>query len=210
MSDGAETAWQHDSRPMPNGEISIFDNGAQPKVHDESRGLVLALDMEEMTATTVREYLHPDKISAGSQGNMQLLPNGNVLLGWGSEPLASEFAADGTLLFDVRMPGEKHSYRTYRFEWIGRPADAPHVLAEPGTNGETTVFVSWNGATEVAAWRVLGGDAEDALEPLAEPAPRTGFETEIPVPATARFWAVEALDGDGGSMAMSRTIEATA
>jgi hypothetical protein len=195
---------------LPNGEISIFDNGSSPPVHEVSRGLVIALDMEEMTATLAREYLHPAEILAGSQGNMQLLPNGNVLLGWGNQPFVSEFAADGTLLFDARLPGEQHSYRTQRFEWTGRPKDAPHILVEPGSDGEATVFASWNGATEVAAWRVLGGDTEDAPEPLAEPTPRTGFETEIPVPVTARFWAAEALDGDGQTLGASRTVEAPA
>ena len=41
---GTQTAWQHDARELPNGSISIFDNGASPGVHGQSRGIVIALD----------------------------------------------------------------------------------------------------------------------------------------------------------------------
>ena len=36
-----------------------------------------------MKATLVREYTHPDKQYADAAGNMQVLPNGNVFVGWG-------------------------------------------------------------------------------------------------------------------------------
>ena len=202
MGEGTEGAYHHDARPLPNGEISFFDNGAAPKVHDASRGLVLALDMEEMTATVAREYFHPDGTSSGSQGNMQVLPNGNVLIGWGSEPLISEFAEDGTLLADWRLPEEKQSYRSYRFEWTGRPSYGPAAVVELGT-----VYVSWNGATEVVEWRVLTGDSEDDLSPAADPTPRTGFETEILLAEPGRYVAVEALDSQGDVLAVSGVIE---
>jgi hypothetical protein len=204
LGDGVQPAYQHDLRPWPNGEYSLFDNGAQPTVHEESRGLVLSTNMDEMSVEVVREYLHPDHISAGSQGNMQILPNGNVFIGWGSEPIASEFAADGTLLLDLRIVGdEMHSYRAYRFEWVGTPAESPALAVEPGSGGEVTVYASWNGATELAAWQVLAGDSEDALEPVGDPAQRTGFETTIPVSSEATIFAVQALGADGEVLSTS-------
>ena len=39
--------------------------------------------MDQMSATLVREYTHPQKLIATSQGNVQVLPNGNVFVGWG-------------------------------------------------------------------------------------------------------------------------------
>jgi hypothetical protein len=205
MGEGTQPAFQHDVRPWPNGELTLFDNGAQPTVHEESRGLVLAVDMNAMAVSLVREYLHPEAISSGSQGNMQVLPNGNVLIGWGSEPLVSEFSADGTLLFDLRMEPEKESYRAYRFEWTGRPSEVPALAVERGS-GETTVYASWNGATELAAWQVLAGELEDELEPVGEPAERSGFETTIVVESDDAFFAVQALDGEGAVLSTSAVV----
>jgi len=44
---------------------------------------VLELDDEQMSATLVREYTHPDEQLADAAANVQVLPNGNVFVGWG-------------------------------------------------------------------------------------------------------------------------------
>nr|MBA2714405.1 arylsulfotransferase family protein [Rubrobacteraceae bacterium] len=91
MGPGTRTVSQHDARRQEDGTITIFDNGAPPEVHDQSRGIVISLDMEAMKATLVREYTHPEKPLSTSQGNMQMLSNGNVFVGWGTEPFTSEY-----------------------------------------------------------------------------------------------------------------------
>ena len=51
------------------------------------------------------------------------------------------------------------TYRALRFPWSGRPLTPPAVLANLNNTGEETiVHASWNGATEVASWRVLAGN----------------------------------------------------
>src|SRR5829696_4974368 len=82
MGAGTRTFWQHDARRQPDGTITIFDNGAGPQTHPQSRGIVVELDEEAMKATLVRAYTHPDELVSISQGNMQVLPNGNVFVGW--------------------------------------------------------------------------------------------------------------------------------
>ena len=37
-----------------------------------------------MTAVLLREYTHPEKPFAIFQGSVQMLPDGNVFVGWGS------------------------------------------------------------------------------------------------------------------------------
>ena len=74
-----------------------------------------------MSATLVREYTHPEKHFADAAGNMQVLPNGNVFIGWGRALGFSEFSKDGELLFDARLAPENKSYRAFRFPWRGRP-----------------------------------------------------------------------------------------
>jgi hypothetical protein len=64
------------------------------------------------------------------------------------------------------------------------------------------VYASWNGATEVASWEVLAGNAPNALAPVRS-FPRTSFETRIPVSQTARYVAVRARDAAGAVLGMS-------
>jgi len=157
MGPGTRFAFQHDARRHKDGTIAIFDNGAHPKVHDHSRGIVVELDEEKMSATLLREYTSPEKTFATSQGNMQLLPNANVFIGWGSEPFISEFSCDGELLFDARFPPDGESYRAFRFPWSGRPIDGPAVAVEQRPDDKVKLYASWNGATEVDSWEVLAG-----------------------------------------------------
>ena len=76
------------------------------------------------------------------------------------------------------------------------------------TKGATsTVYASWNGATEVATWVVLGGDSPDALMALGS-RPRMGFETAIVVLGRPRLVAVRAIDGSGAVLAQSPLVSA--
>jgi hypothetical protein len=204
---GAATAFQHDATMLANGTISVFDNGGVPKVHPQSRGLVLSINPQKKTDTVVTEYEHSAALSSGSQGNIQQLPNGNMFLGWGAEPYFSEYSPSGQLLFDGHMTGSFQSYRTYRFPWTGTPATAPAiaaVAAHPTT--PATVYASWNGATQVASWRVLAGPSAKQLAPVATAA-RSGFETTIATPAPAPYLAVQALDASGALLGTSKTIK---
>ena len=186
--------------------MTIFDNGAGPQVHPQSRGIVLDLDEDDMTATLVRAYAHPDKLVSTSQGNMQVLPNGNVVIGWGSEPFVSEFSHDGELLFDANIPPDDDSYRGFRFPWKGQPAEAPAVAVDRRSDEEVDLFASWNGATQVAIWEVLAGPQPDQLESLGA-APRDGFETAISARTAEPYVAVRARDSSERILGTSRPIK---
>ena len=68
------------------------------------------------------------------------------------------------------------------------------------------VYVSWNGATEVARWQVLVGKANDDFLVVAS-ATKNGFETALPFRAQGRFIAVQALDRRGNVLGVSRTLK---
>jgi outer membrane protein assembly factor BamB len=196
MGAGTTFAWQHDARRLPDGTLSLFDNQAAPQIGDRSRGMVLALDDGARTATLVREWVHPDGVLASSQGNTQVLPEGGAVVGWGSEGRVTEYDAAGEIVFDMTW-APADSYRVYRMPWTGRPTDPPDVVARQRGDGSAEVFASWNGATDVAEWRVLAGTDEDDLAPVAR-VPRDGFETSVEVEAAeGDVVAVEALGADG-------------
>jgi arylsulfotransferase ASST len=204
---GARFAWQHDPRLHPDGTLSLFDNAAsRPAKRARSRVLVLRLDARRHTAKLVRSYVHkPAPLLSTSQGNAQLLPDGHMFVGWGSNPYFTEFGRGGRILLDGRFGSkEVDSYRAYRLPWVGHPFASPAIAARTAA-GRTVVYASWNGATEVRRWRVLAGDARASLHPVAD-APKTRFETRITLPAPARYVAVQALDESGLVLRRSQAV----
>jgi hypothetical protein len=159
-----------------------------------------------MTAKLVHEYTHPNKMLSATQGNVQVLENGNVFVGWGSEPVLSEFSSDGELLFSVSFPAESESYRAIRFPWSGEPDGDPTLAAEAGPDDEATLYASWNGATEVADWEVLAGPGPDRLE-AAGSVPRKGFETAIKVNTTEPYVGVRAKGTSGKVLGTAKAVK---
>lgn len=208
LAEGAAFSYQHDAQLRPDGTLSLFDNASTDTAIDSvqvSRGLVLALDTEKMTASVSQSFPSPDGLLSGGQGSVQELPNGDIFVGWGTNSRFTEFAPDGQVLYDASFTRSKvTSYRAYRFAWTGRPVDAPAV-AVTGSADAMDVYASWNGATEVGAWRVLAGSGPNRLAPVAQ-APRHGFETAIPVAERTAYVAVQALDGDGHVLGTSDAV----
>jgi hypothetical protein len=205
MGYGARTDYQHDVRYHSGGILTIFDNGSAYK-DAQSRGIVVKIDEDAMIARLVDAYTHPGKIFSDTQGNVQVLPNGNVFVGWGSEPDLSEFSRDGKLLFDASFTPELESYRAFHFPWKGYPEEAPAVVTEVGPEGEVTLYVSWNGATEVASWEVLVGGGPDELDPVGS-APRKGFETALKLQTDEPYVAVKAKDGSDRVLGVSEALK---
>lgn len=205
MGPGTAYAWQHDARRHPDGTISVFDNAADPPVQPYSRGLVLAVDDRARTVVLRHEYIHPTKLLAGSQGNVQLLPGGGAFIGWGAEPYFSEYDASGRLVLDGLLARDEHSYRAFRKPWTGRPTDRPAVVTEPVEKQTHRVYVSWNGATEVARWQALAGSG-DSFAPVGS-VPRYGFETRFNVRTRAPQLVVEGQDDSGKPLGRSAPVD---
>jgi hypothetical protein len=186
---GARFAWQHDAQRQPDGTITLLDNHGTYELGGESRGLRLRVDVPNRTAAIVGAYRLPGGRLAATQGNMQVRADGHVVVGWGASPQYSEFTAGGRLLLDADFDSGE-SYRVYRMPWVGMPTTRPTLVVADGT-----AFVSWNGATEVAAWRFLArADADDTS--VVTTVARDGFETSVDVPDQP-YVAVQALDADG-------------
>ena len=206
MGEGTRTAFQHDARRNQDGTISIFDNGAHPKVHEESRGILVELHEKEMSATLVRAYSLPQKLLATSQGNVQLLPEGNVFIGWGSAPFVSEFSYDGEPLLNGRFPPDGESYRAFRFPWSGHPFGDPALAGERLSDEKVKLYASWNGATAVESWEVLAGRRPGQLESLGS-VPRNGFETAMLAQTSHSYLVVRAKDRLGQALGTSAPLK---
>ncbi|KAI7569267.1 hypothetical protein KC343_g2428 [Hortaea werneckii] len=164
------------------------------------------------TVRVIQTFENPSHIRSGTQGSVQTLASQNpdtdakVLLGYGLNPVLTEFASNGTVLCDIRFgaassweTGDVQSYRAYKAHWVGNPRDSPRAAIKAGN-----VYVSWNGATEVRSWLVQAADTVDggekAWKGMLEPAPRTDFETAISLAREyrkAKFLRVVAMDEKG-------------
>ena len=204
----ARFAWQHDVRQRRDGTYSLFDNGAGipgiEKIRDYSRGLILRLDEATMTAAFVAEFVHPDRLSAPTQGNFRQLADGGVFVGWGQMPHFTEHNPDGTVRLAGHLPVDNQSYRAYKVDWVGEPLDQP-ALGLRVEGGNVVASASWNGATKVAKWRARSGGQPRALAQSVE-ADRTGFETTLQLQGTPEYVVVDALDADGRVLGTSSAI----
>jgi hypothetical protein len=202
IAEDAQFAWQHHFRKRSDGVFTVFNNHSRTSTDPvTSSGLVLNVDETARTVTLRHSYDHG--ILSTSQGSVQPLPNGNVLVGWGGNPVITEYTSGGTLLFKATHVGSA-CYRSFRHEWVGKPVTVPDIAVE-STGGKSRVYVSWNGATEVRKWRVLVGKTASALSQVVV-VERLGFETSAIVPRSGAV-AVQALDADGTVLATSKTIQ---
>jgi hypothetical protein len=205
---GTRFYWQHDAEWQPDGLISVFDNGSDPPKEKQSRGLLLKPDTAAHTVTLVKAFTNPSKtLLASSQGNTLALPGGDWLMGYGGLPNFTEYDSSGHVLLDGTLGKNVQDFRTYLAPWTGHPTSSPSVSAKTAGSGALQVAVSWNGATDVASWKVLAGASSSSLAPVAA-APRSGFETSVKALTSGPYVQVQALDASGNVIGMSGTVKA--
>jgi EmrB/QacA subfamily drug resistance transporter len=205
LGPGAAFQWQHDVQSQPGSVVTLFDDhccqqtGGGTSVHATapSRGLALRLDPRARAATLLAQYPGGNQFESEYMGDTQPLPDGKVFVGWGSEPYFSEYSSSGDLLLEGQLPRPDLTYRATVAPWVGLPLSPP-VGEALRTSGGTAVYASWNGATQVVAWRVLAraGTGAGRMKVVAR-APKSGFETTIPVSAAYGRFEVQALDATG-------------
>jgi hypothetical protein len=208
MGPGSEFYWQHDTRLHGPDVLTVFDDGYDGVLRQdekESRALILNVDYDRMLVTLRKQFTHPNQlVLAKAMGNAQLLPDGGMFVGWGTNPYFSEFSPDGKLLLDGRLTKGDPTYRSFIGDWAGHPADLPAVAARHRAGG-ATVYASWNGATAVKSWTVLAGRAQTSLARIGS-APKSGFETAIAVRSKGPYFAVQALDAKGRALSTSLPV----
>lgn len=217
LSDGSATdmMWNHHAVWHDNSTLTVFDNASNGRrsTASMSRGLLINLDLNAMTATLLQAFVAPLELLAPSQGSVQVLPSGNVLVGWGHTPAFTEYTMDGEVLCDTHFGviwlsgmGFAKNYRAFKFLWIGRPKTQPDVAMRPQ---EQAIYVSWNGATEVYQWLIQSvSDAESTDDFQSHgTVQKTTFETKMVIPDDAGdFIRVAALSRDGDVLGFSPTL----
>ncbi len=200
---GAGFEWQHDVRMQPGGTVSLFDDhccqltggGTSVKATGASRGLVIRLNQDDHTASLVSQYGQREAFESEYMGDTQPLAGGGAFVGWGSERYFSEYDSSGKLRFEGILPEPDRSYRAQLEPWEGMPETKPAGAARRDGSA-IEVYASWNGATKLASWRVLGASvAGGAMHQIAT-VPKSGFETSVSAPSGYASFEVQALDAE--------------
>jgi len=231
LSDGSASdfSWNHDARwvSREEGLISLFDNSiAWPHINaDYSRGIVVQVDLANNTVTLIHEYISLQQARSSSQGSVQMIEGADgkehVFIGWGSSAAYSEFAPDRDLLCETHFAASwsyfwerVKSYRAFKApQWVGVPAAWDPTARIDGHK----LYVSWNGATEVAFWELQGARVElNASEDDAEfedvdVVEKQRFEESFTLPSSTAHthYRVAALDRDRNVLRLSN-VAATA
>jgi hypothetical protein len=203
LTPGAAFSFQHDARWHGRGAITLFDDaGGPPRTEADSRALRLNVDLAARQVSVVRSDRHNPGIASDSQGNVDQLRNGDIMVGWGDQSNMTEFDRAGRVVWDARFPNAVTTYRAFRISWTGEPTTRPSV-AVTRRSGARVVAVSWNGDTRTASWRLLSGTSGKRLHPVAT-VTRTGFETDLPLTkARGHSVQVQALSSSGRVLASS-------
>ena len=203
LGPGVRFAFQHDATAVDGATLRIFDNQSDGSVMlPYSRVIWVTHDDAAMTATLAHSIVHPDQVSAAAEGGAQSLPNGDTFVDWGIAGRISEFNSAGQLLFDASEAPGYGSYRGFRFQWTGSPSTNPDATAFQNADGTISVHATWNGATQVSSWQVLGGAVSGALSAIGT-VPWNGVDTVFTAPAGINSVQVIALDSTGATIGTS-------
>ena len=208
-------AYQHDVRQLSNGDITVFNNEGTEQSPAPSGGIEYKVDEVNKTVTQVWNFTHDPAVFATYMGNTQRFADGNTLLSWGAPSQAkgysfvsvTEVSPANQTLFELTFDQPYVSYRAFRTPWQGSPNTVPD-LAFKWNGTQLTLGYSWNGATEVVAYRVFGGNSPQTLAQIEENT-KTDFETQSQLdnlPPGECYFQVAAVDKSGNEMARSKVI----
>ena len=221
FADGFIFSSQHDARWRASNAstdiITLFDNASNgyQNTSEVSSGMIIKIDhaSDPPRATLLSSFAAPEDIPfSSSQGNVQILgensdwATSNAFIGWGSQPYVTEHLPSGEIIFQANVKADgPMNYRAYKFNFTSSPIDHPalYIYARSTDSDPTMFFMSWNGATEVARWRIYGRGTCDANWTTVGEVDRDGFETQY---QAAKYWAfgmAEALDSGGNSLSNS-------
>lgn len=118
VNDDLQFTYQHDARRLPNGNISLFDNGND---HPEPFSSAKEYEIDEInkTANLVWDFSLTPSIWSKAICNHQKLPGGNRIISWGGYNNAAftEVNDEGEILNNFVYDTNAASYRVYKDIW---------------------------------------------------------------------------------------------
>ena len=205
-----EFSYQHDAKWVSENEthsvFSFYDNASNTfnNTNKFSHGWIISIDHAAKKATMIKEWGAPEPeggLLSGSQGSLQLLPNGGCHIGWGEHSYFSEHTEDGeATMYGIlaTRPSNVMIYRSTKWNWTAQPLTKPALWTYSKTGSKKMVFyISWNGATEVSAWNFFTGKSSKGPWKFAGKKDKKGFETVLHINHYDEWAYGQALDANG-------------
>jgi len=118
INDPDQLSLQHDCRILPDGHLTVFDNGVNHST-PLAKAKEYVIDTAANTATLIWSYAHPYGQPSSKTGNVQRLANGNTFINWGdrggdlNNPNFTEVNSLGEIVYQFRFTAAA-SYSCYR------------------------------------------------------------------------------------------------
>ena len=120
---------QHDVNILPNGNMTIFDNG---NLHSPqfSRAVEYEIDESNKTAELVWEFRKNPDVFAMFTGNVRKYPDNKKLIGWGSNMTvgATQLSTNDDIELEMYYEDNTVSYRTLKSYWRTNLFAAPESM----------------------------------------------------------------------------------
>lgn len=198
---------QHDIRRLPNGNITIFDNGnlLTPRY---SRAIEYDIDEINKTVTLVWEFRNTPEEFGQVMGNVQRLDNGNSVIGWGSDqPIITEVSLGGLKNFELSFDDGVKCYRSFRFPWNGIAAK-PYLTVDNIDGGFHLVFNKF-GDDSVVKYYIYMGDTPEPTT-IVDSTSNTYMNIYGVDDESTYYFRVIAVDSHSNQSSFSNEIEITA
>jgi hypothetical protein len=121
INDPITFSHQHDIRRLPNGNVTLYDNGNlhTPQI---SRAREYNLDESIKTAELIWTHTHEPPIFKYARGNVQRLSGNNTFIGWGGslnhgDEAISEVKQDGSVALEIFLADTFINYRSLKYPW---------------------------------------------------------------------------------------------
>ena len=121
------------ARMLPDGEVTFFDDGSNPPIHSQSRAMRDRARPRDPHSAP-RRRLHAPRPAAArrrARATCRRCPTATRVVGYGGVPEISEYATDGSLLFDAHLPYDMVFYRAFRYPWSAQPAEPAGGARQP-------------------------------------------------------------------------------
>ena len=119
INDPIRFSGQHSAIRMPYGYLGLFDNGLN-RLPQYSRGVKYEMNELEKTVSMVKEFRFSPDVYSPQMGNIALMPNNHVLVGWGRNSASvflTEYDQEGNVCSTISLL-ETAIYESYRISFL--------------------------------------------------------------------------------------------
>jgi len=142
--------FQHYVSRLPNGNITLFDNG----LGRFARAVEYEIDEVNKTAKQVFQFRQSPDVNGPSMGSVIRLANGNTFICWGSVTKMTEVDTAGKKVFEASFPS--CTYRALKYDI---PSPISHLISGPSEicEGQTATYTANPGTNCTFFWTITNG-----------------------------------------------------